>query len=150
MLVKEVDKIDELEPSVKEELVALEKRWKKLLRWSEERGLRLSKIVSLWSKYRQEEIAILNWIDEKGEQLKVADEVNLADEEAVKEQLEIFKVKMKLLRTANSLFFIFAIFIFILPYSSRNLLPYVSPTDLNYWIKHPFEFSDPILKPEYL
>ena len=23
-------------------------------------------------------------------------------------------------------------------------------TDLNYWIKHPFEFRDPILKPEYL
>ena len=23
-------------------------------------------------------------------------------------------------------------------------------TDLNYWIKHPFEFSDSILKPEYL
>ena len=132
MLVKEVDKIDELEPSVKEELVALEKRWKKLLRWSEERGLRLSKIVSLWSKYRQEEIAILNWIDEKGEQLKVADEVNLADEEAINEQLEIFKVKMKLLRTADSLFFVFAIFIFILPYSSQNLLPYVSPYS-PYW-----------------
>ena len=27
---------------------------------------------------------------------------------------------------------------------------YVLCTDLNYWIKHPFEFSDPILKPEYL
>ena len=26
----------------------------------------------------------------------------------------------------------------------------VITTDLNYWIKHPFEFSDPILKPEYL
>ena len=26
----------------------------------------------------------------------------------------------------------------------------ISSTDLNYWIKHPFEFSDPILKPEYL
>ena len=26
----------------------------------------------------------------------------------------------------------------------------VPGTDLNYWIKHPFEFSDPILKPEYL
>ena len=26
----------------------------------------------------------------------------------------------------------------------------VRTTDLNYWIKHPFEFSDPILKPEYL
>ena len=26
----------------------------------------------------------------------------------------------------------------------------VNTTDLNYWIKHPFEFSDPILKPEYL
>ena len=94
MLIKEVDKIDELEPTVKQELAALEKRWKKLLNWSEEKGLRLSKIVSLWSKYRQEEIAILNWIDEKGEQLKVADEVNLANEEAVKNQLEIFKVKL--------------------------------------------------------
>ena len=94
MLIKEVDKIDELEPTVKQELAALEKRWKKLLNWSEEKGLRLSKIVSLWSKYRREEIAILNWIDEKGEQLKVADEVNLANEEAVKNQLEIFKVKL--------------------------------------------------------
>ena len=26
----------------------------------------------------------------------------------------------------------------------------VRATDLNYWIKHPFEFSDSILKPEYL
>ena len=26
----------------------------------------------------------------------------------------------------------------------------ITLTDLNYWIKHPFEFSDPILKPEYL
>lgn len=92
MLVKEVDKIDELEPPVKDELAALEKRWKKLLKWSEERSLRLSKIVSLWSKFREEEIAILNWIDAKDEQLKVADDVNLADEEAVKEQLDIFKV----------------------------------------------------------
>ena len=94
MLVKEVEKIDELEAVVKEELAALEKRWKKLLRWSEERGLRLSKIVSLWSKFRLEEIAILNWIDEKGEQLKVADDVNLADEENVTEQLDALKVQL--------------------------------------------------------
>jgi hypothetical protein len=94
MLVKEVEKIDELEAVVKEELAALEKRWKKLLRWSEERGLRLSKIVSLWSKFRLEEIAILNWIDEKGEQLKVADDVNLADQENVTEQLDVLKVQL--------------------------------------------------------
>ena len=31
-----------------------------------------------------------------------------------------------------------------------NLDFHVRITDLNYWIKHPFEFSDPILKPEYL
>jgi hypothetical protein len=94
MLVKEVEKIDELEAVVKEELAALEKRWKKLLRWSEERGLRLTKIVSLWSKFRLEEIAILNWIDEKGEQLKVADDVvNLADEANVTEQLDVLKVQ---------------------------------------------------------
>jgi hypothetical protein len=94
MLVKEVEKIDELEAVVKEELAALEKRWKKLLRWSEDRGLRLSKIVSLWSKFRLEEIAILNWIDEKGEQLKVADDVNLADQENVTEQLDVLKVQL--------------------------------------------------------
>jgi hypothetical protein len=94
MLVKEVEKIDGLEAVVKEELAALEKRWKKLLRWSEERGLRLSKIVSLWSKFRLEEIAILNWIDEKGEQLKVADDVNLADQENVTEQLDVLKVQL--------------------------------------------------------
>ena len=93
MLVKEVDKIDELEPEVKQELTELEKRWKKLLRWSEERSLRLTKIVALWSKFRNEEIAVLNWIDEKGEQLKVADQVNMADEKALKEQFEIFKVE---------------------------------------------------------
>ena len=93
MLVKEVDKIDDLEPSVKQELAALEKRWRKLLKWSEERGLRLSRIVSIWSKFRQEEIAILNWIDEKNEQLKVSDAVNMANAEAVKEQLDVWKVK---------------------------------------------------------
>lgn len=103
MLVKEVDKIDELEPPVKDELAALEKRWKKLLKWSEERSLRLSKIVSLWSKFREEEIAILNWIDAKDEQLKVADDVNLADEEAVKEQLDIFKVCLHEVKTAYDL-----------------------------------------------
>ena len=31
-----------------------------------------------------------------------------------------------------------------------NRVQRISGTDLNYWIKHPFEFSDPILKPEYL
>ena len=33
---------------------------------------------------------------------------------------------------------------------SRGLRQLVDDNDLNYWIKHPFEFSDPILKPEYL
>ena len=48
-----------------------------------------------------------------------------------------------------------------IPRNPRNITPwganfprystlYVQTTDLNYWIKHPFEFSDPILKPEYL
>ena len=94
MLVREVDKIDDLEVCVKQELAALEKRWKKLLKWSDERALRLSKILSIWSKFRQEEIAILNWIDEKNEQLKVSDAVNMADEDAVSTQLDVLKVKI--------------------------------------------------------
>ena len=32
----------------------------------------------------------------------------------------------------------------------KFIIAQLSITDLNYWIKHPFEFSDPILKPEYL
>ena len=37
-------------------------------------------------------------------------------------------------------------------YANQDALraEYAVTTDLNYWIKHPFEFSDPILKPEYL
>lgn len=98
MLVKEVDDFDEVEveASVKRELASLEKRWKKLINWSEDRSLRLSNIVSLWSKFRQEEITVLNWIDKKGEQLKTSDEVNLADVEAVKEQLNVMQVILNL------------------------------------------------------
>ena len=33
---------------------------------------------------------------------------------------------------------------------NRKIEKPIEATDLNYWIKHPFEFSDPILKPEYL
>ena len=33
---------------------------------------------------------------------------------------------------------------------ARKMAADIVTTDLNYWIKHPFEFSDPILKPEYL
>lgn len=98
MLVKEVDDFDEVEveASVKRELASLEKRWKKLINWSEDRSLRLSNIVSLWSKFRQEEITVLNWIDKKGEQLKTSDEINLADVEAVKEQLNVMQVILNL------------------------------------------------------
>ena len=127
MLVREVDKIDDLEVCVKQELAVLEKRWKKLLKWSDERALRLSKILSIWSKFRQEEIAILNWIDEKNEQLKVSDAVNMADEDAVSAQLDVLKVKltkneevlsqfetgvMLFIQTAKSLCSIFNIFLF--------------------------------------
>ena len=37
-----------------------------------------------------------------------------------------------------------------LSWKEIRLIVRVKTTDLNYWIKHPFEFSDPILKPEYL
>ena len=34
--------------------------------------------------------------------------------------------------------------------ATREQIELHPSTDLNYWIKHPFEFSDPIVKPEYL
>ena len=36
----------------------------------------------------------------------------------------------------------------ILGFFAVNISICDKTTDLNYWIKHPFEFSDPILKPE--
>lgn len=92
-LLEEVDKIEEIENSVKQELAALEKRWRKLLKWSGDRRVRLLKIVSLWSKFRDEEIAILAWCDEKDAKLKeLKDKVNLADEKNVSKELETHKV----------------------------------------------------------
>ena len=92
LLVKEVGNIEELENSVKVELTVLEKRWKLVVKWSDERNKKLSNIVSLWTRLKQEQADIRNWIDEKSEQLQVADAINLADEDAVSEQLNIIKV----------------------------------------------------------
>ena len=81
--------------------------------------------------------------------------------------LFIFVVRLNLMRELPTLYYIILIFkkyktFSVLIYSYINtsgnwknekLCGNTTPagrTDLNYWIKHPFEFSDPILKPEYL
>ena len=52
----------------------------------------------------------------------------------------------------NSLITLYQIrhFYLLAKWRPRCARRHARPTDLNYWIKHPFEFSDPILKPEYL
>ena len=94
MLLDEVDKIEELEDSVRQEMWDLGKQWKKLLKWSEERKLRLFKIVSLWVKFREEKVAIVTWSEEKNSKLKELEgEVKLTNQDEIARQLEILKVK---------------------------------------------------------
>ena len=94
MLLDEVDKIEELENSVRLEMWDLEKRWKKLLKWSEERKLKLFKIVSMWVKFRDEKVAVVTWSEEKNAKLKELEgEVKLTNQDEIARQLEILKVK---------------------------------------------------------
>ena len=59
--------------------------------------------------------------------------------------------QISLLSTTQHLFFTITKFEFDVQLQRNiNNRFFILTTDLNYWIKHPFEFSDPILKPEYL
>ena len=61
----------------------------------------------------------------------------------------IFLHVMQSTITKNSFLLVFYSYVLVFyPYVTGMYL--VCTTDLYYWIKHPFEFSDPILKPEYL
>ena len=86
---------DEVDPEVPlSELLSLEKRWEVLQTWADQRKIFLQITLEKWKAFRQEEVALVAWIDGKDSALQELDTpVNLADENAVQERLETLKVR---------------------------------------------------------
>ena len=86
---------DEVDPEVPlSELLSLEKRWEVLQTWADQRKIFLQITLEKWKAFRQEEVALVAWIDGKDSALQELDTpVNLADENAVQERLQTLKVR---------------------------------------------------------
>ena len=94
LLITESDKIDGIEPEVKDELKDLDERWKALDDSSKEKATNYDNILDKWQDFREQQLTILNWVDEKDRQIAVyKDQVNLADADEVKEQIDLLKVR---------------------------------------------------------
>jgi hypothetical protein len=62
--------------------------------WADQRKIFLQITLEKWKAFRQEEVALVAWIDGKDSALQELDTpVNLADENAVQERLETLKVR---------------------------------------------------------
>ena len=85
---------NEVDPEVPlSELLSLEKRWEVLHTWAGQRKIFLQVTLDKWKVFRQEELALVDWIDKKDMELQELDTpVNLADENAVQERLETLRV----------------------------------------------------------
>ena len=95
MLITEADKIDGIEPEVKDELKELNKQWDTLNEATEQKTSNYDNIMDKWQEFRQQQLTILNWVDDKDRQISVyKDQVNFADEDEVKEQIDLLKVKL--------------------------------------------------------
>ena len=86
---------NEVDPEVPlSELLSLEKRWEVLQTWADQRKIFLQITLEKWKAFRQEEVALVAWIDGKDSALQELDTpVNLADENAVQERLQTLKVR---------------------------------------------------------
>ncbi|KXJ23728.1 Dystrophin [Exaiptasia diaphana] len=77
--------------SVQSQVKSLSERWAALWRWSEERRTRLLRLISNWEKFRDEQIALLNWLSSKERVLKEMGATDLSNEEQVNQHLDVLK-----------------------------------------------------------
>ena len=70
-------------------------RWAKAWNWSEDLSQKLTKAMIDWQKFRDEELILLNWLSQKEKTLKQVASTDVADEEQVKESLELLEVILK-------------------------------------------------------
>lgn len=86
----------DLDGKTRDKVKDVSSRWAKAWNWSEDRGQKLTKAMIDWQKFRDEELTLLNWLSQKEKTLKQVASTDVADEEQVKESLELLEVMLSL------------------------------------------------------
>lgn len=72
----------------------MSRRWNTLHDTSEEKSATYEQIMASWQQFREEELTVLNWVDEKDRQVaENKNQVNFADEDEVAQQIQLLKVR---------------------------------------------------------
>ena len=94
VLIEEADKIDGIEPELKDELKDLNERWDKIHDATKDRTESYEDLMSKWGAFREQQLTLLNWVDEKdAEATGGKEQVNLADEDETAEYIKKLKVR---------------------------------------------------------
>lgn len=83
-----------LDEKTRDKIKDVNGRWVKSWNWSEDRNQKLTKAMIDWQKFRDEELILLNWLSQKEKTLKEVSNTDVADEEKVKESLELLEVML--------------------------------------------------------
>lgn len=84
----------DLDDKTREQIKNVNERWATAWNWSEDRNQKLAKAMIDWQKFRDEELILLNWLSQKEKTLKEVSNTDVADEQQVKESLELLEVRM--------------------------------------------------------
>ena len=82
----------ELDDKTRGKVKDINKRWPEAWNWSNDRNQNLTKAMIEWQKFRDEELILLNWLSHKEKTFKEVSDTNIADEEQVKQSLNILEV----------------------------------------------------------
>ncbi|XP_073229199.1 utrophin-like isoform X1 [Porites lutea] len=81
----------ELDDKTRGKVKDINKRWPEAWNWSNDQNQNLTKAMIEWQKFRDEELILLNWLSHKEKTFKEVSETNIADEEQVKQSLNILE-----------------------------------------------------------
>ena len=124
ILIEEADKIDGIEPEVKDELEDLNKRWVKIHNATNNNTDCYDDLMTKWAAFREQRLALIKRISEKVTEVSGGkDPVNLVDEDDVAEHVKKLKVREK-----NTLFICTSKNCCLQSSSSECLHPFFEPS----------------------
>ena len=83
-----------MDDKTREQIKNVNEKWATAWNWSEDRNQKLTKAMIDWQKFRDEELILLNWLSQKEKTLKEVSNTDVADEQQVKESLEVLEVRI--------------------------------------------------------
>lgn len=83
-----------MDDKTREQIKNVNEKWATAWNWSEDRNQKLTKAMIDWQKFRDEELILLNWLSQKEKTLKEVSNTDVADEQQVKESLELLEVRI--------------------------------------------------------